>query len=89
MAVPTDGTSSLSYGAATNRITSAGYAYDAAGNQIHVVNGYGTGQRYTYDAANRMVQVTDDAGYTIASYTYGSGNERLISDESGWERLNA
>jgi YD repeat-containing protein len=47
-----------------------------------VVNQSGTGQRYVYDAANRMVQVTDDTNSVLASYTYGEGNERLISDET-------
>lgn len=87
--VPRDGAASLAYDTTTNRITTAGYAYDAAGNQTHVVNGYGTGQRYVYDAANRMVQVTDDSNRVLASYTYGSGNERLISDEGGYRTYYA
>ena len=33
-------------------------------------------QKYQYDAANRFVQVKNDSDVTIASYTYGSSNER-------------
>ena len=82
--VPRDGAANLTYDSTNNHVTNAGYAYDAAGNQLHTLNEYGTGQRYVYDAANRMVQVVDDTNRYLASYTYGEGNERLISEESGY-----
>src|SRR5882724_827581 len=81
--IPRDGHASLSYDSATNRITTAGFAYDAAGNQVRALIPGGTGsQRYRYDAANRLVQVrTDDNSTVIASYTYGDSNERLIAED--------
>src|SRR6185436_1911632 len=79
--VPLDGLASLAYDAATNRITTAGFSYDAAGNQTRIVRAVGSAQKYQYDAANRLVKVTDDYAYTIAIYTYGDSNERLIAAE--------
>jgi len=79
--VPLDGLANLSYDSATNRITTSGFTYDAAGNQTRVVRADGSGQKYQYDAANRLVKVTDDYAYTIAVYTYGDSNERLIAAE--------
>ena len=77
-----DGHASLAYQAATNRITTSGFEYDAAGNQVRALIPGGTGsQRYQYDAANRLVNVkTDDGNTVIASYTYAHSNVRLIED---------
>jgi RHS repeat-associated protein len=84
--IPSDGHASLSYDSASNRITTSGFAYDAAGNQLRaLMPGGGGSQRYKYDAANRMVQVLSDTGNTVrATYTYGGSNERLTSDENGY-----
>jgi len=43
-------------------------------------------QKYQYDAANRFVQVKNDSDVTIASYTYGSSNERnhLFAESANW-----
>lgn len=84
--IPRDGYASLSYDTGSNRITTSGFAYDNAGNQLRaLIPGGGGSQRYKYDAANRMVQVLTDNGTTVlASYTYGDSNERLISDEGGY-----
>jgi RHS repeat-associated protein len=79
--VPRDGFSALTYDAATNRITSAGFAYDAAGNQTTAPNPAGAPQHYEYDAANRLVKVRDQYGFEIASYVYGAGNQRLIAQD--------
>ncbi len=75
-----DGHASLSYQATSNRITTSGFAYDAAGNQVRALIPGGTGsQRYQYDAANRLVNVkTDDGSAVLASYTYSHSNARLI-----------
>jgi RHS repeat-associated protein len=74
----------LSYDVNTNRITTAGYSYDAAGNQARALaSGNGATQHFQYDAANRLVRVTDDNAILIASYTYGASNQRLITDENG------
>lgn len=81
--VPLDGLANLSYDPATNRITTSGFTYDAAGNQTRIVRADGSGQKFQYDAANRLVKVTDDYAYTIATYTYGDSNERLIVEGGG------
>jgi YD repeat-containing protein len=44
--VPTDGIANLAYDEATNRITSSGYEYDAAGNQIRARIAGGSSQRF-------------------------------------------
>jgi RHS repeat-associated protein len=76
---PIDGLSLLSYDQTSNRITTAGFEYDAAGNQTRVARADGSAQRFQYDAANRLVKVKDDADRLLQSYTYGEGNRRLIS----------
>jgi RHS repeat-associated protein len=84
VAIPIDGHSNLAYASATNRITTAGFAYDAAGNQVRALVPGGGSQRFQYDAANRLVKVKADDNVTvIGSYTYGDSNERLIRDEGG------
>ena len=50
-----------------NRISTAGYQYDAAGN----MTSDGLGHAYTYDQENR---ITGAAGYT---YTYDSDGNRV------------
>jgi RHS repeat-associated protein len=73
--VPQDGFQSLSYDSVTNRITSPGFSYDAAGNQTT----RGAGQSFVYDAAGRLAKVKDQNGTTLATYTYGVSNQRLIT----------
>lgn len=78
--VPPDGHLSLTYNL-SNQITNSGFSYDAAGNQMSNDNG----QSLIYDAAGRLVKVKDQNGTTLATYTYGSSNRRLIAqngDES-------
>ena len=71
------------YDNASNRINDGGWGYDAAGNQTRVYSAAGW-QRYQYDAANRLVKVKADDNVTVlASYTYGSSRQRLISEEAG------
>lgn len=72
--VPLDGVGTLSYDSA-NRITTSGYSYDAAGNQLQ----NGTGQSLVYDAAGRLVKVKDQNNSTVATYTYGASNLRLAT----------
>jgi len=82
--IPVDGHANLSYDTATNRITTAGFDYDAAGNQIRALISAGVSQRFQYDAANRLVKVKADNNSTVlATYTYGDSNERLILEEGG------
>lgn len=84
-AEPRDGLGSLSYDPNSNRITTAGFAYDAAGNQTRaLIPGSTASQRFQYDAANRLVKVKADNNQTVlATYTYGASNERLIGEEAG------
>jgi RHS repeat-associated protein len=74
-AVPKDGIGSLSYEQSSNRINTAGFAYDPAGNQLQ----NGTGRSFVYDAAGRLVKVKDQSGAVVTTYTYGASNKRLIT----------
>jgi RHS repeat-associated protein len=85
--IPRDGHATLSYDATTNRINSAGWEYDAAGNQTRTQTASGGWQRMEYDAANRMTRVTNDARtQTLTAYTYGVGNQRLASSDGSQTR---
>ena len=77
-----DGHSSLSYNTTSNRITTAGFAYDAAGNQVRALTADGsTSQRFQYDTANRLVKAkADDNTTVLATYTYGDSGERLSAE---------
>lgn len=79
-----DGLANQTYDHATNRVTTAGFAYDVAGNQTSIVRADGSAQRFQYDAANRLIQVRDGYGYVLETFTYGSSNERLIADDNGY-----
>jgi YD repeat-containing protein len=87
--VPSDGLASVSYNQATNRIITAGWEYDAAGNQTRLMRADGTWQRHVFDAAGRLVKVQDNASQTQIINTYGASNHRLIEqigDESSNQR---
>ncbi|HEX8247055.1 MAG TPA: RHS repeat-associated core domain-containing protein [Pyrinomonadaceae bacterium] len=77
--VPTDGISSLSYDAASNRINTGGYYYDANGNQTRIVKADGSVQRFQYDAANRVVRVNNDYGAAMQYIGYTDGKQRVIT----------
>jgi RHS repeat-associated protein len=77
--IPADGIASLSYDAASNRINTGGYYYDANGNQTRVVKADGSVQRFYYDAANRMTKVTNDWGGVLQYIGYAEDNERIIT----------
>jgi RHS repeat-associated protein len=81
--IPRDGLSTLTYNGTSNRITSAGYEYDAAGNLTRSQTASGAWQRYGYDAAGRLINVKTDANALISSYSYGSSNQRLTTTEGG------
>ncbi len=78
-AIPMDGSGPLSYNGATNRISTAGYAYDAAGNLTRGKGKDGLWQRYRYDEAGRLVKVLNDSGVAIESYTYGRDRYRILT----------
>lgn len=65
--------SNLTFDTATNRINSAGYAYDAAGNMIQDPE-----HTYKYDAEGNLVEVDNGA---MATYTYDALNRRVRIDE--------
>jgi RHS repeat-associated protein len=77
--IPSDGLPSVDYDNKTNRITTAGFAYDQAGNQAQTTMADGTERRYHYDAAGRLTQVLDHQSNLIEEYTYGSDNRRLMT----------
>lgn len=84
----TDGLAALSFtdGAGkvrTNRITTAGYTYDEAGNVTRGQSDGGVWQRYQYDAAGRLACTKDDSNVLLADYTYGASNQRLKQTEYG------
>jgi RHS repeat-associated protein len=78
--IPMDGLGSLSYNPVTNRVTSANFAYDAAGNQTQS-NENGQVNSYKYDAAGRLAEVSSN-GLTH-TYAYGASNQRLQMVEAG------
>jgi RHS repeat-associated protein len=76
--VSPNGLNSLSYDTKTNHVLTAGFAYDAAGNQTRVQRFDGSWLRYQYDAAGRLAQVADDNWNTLESYQYGPDRRRLV-----------
>lgn len=86
--IPRDGHQTLAYEAASNRIVTAGFEYDSAGNQTRALQKDGTLLRFQYDAAGRMVKVKSDSGTTLVTYTYGIGRERLITQEGNESSTN-
>jgi RHS repeat-associated protein len=78
--IAADGLASVSYNTATNRSTSANFAYDAAGNQTQS-NENGQVNNYKYDAAGRLAEVT--SGGLTHTYAYGASNQRLEMVEAG------
>jgi RHS repeat-associated protein len=68
----------VSYGA-NNRINSASYGYDNAGNLTASFNGISTA--YNYDAENMLTSVNNGA----ANYTYDANGDRVRKDtNSNW-----
>jgi RHS repeat-associated protein len=62
----------LTYNTASNRITSSGYAYDAAGN----LTGDGT-NTYQWDAEAHLTKVVNGAGTAISTNTYNALGQRV------------
>lgn len=73
----------MSYDVITNRISTAGYQYDANGNLTRGQAETGVWQRYQYDAANRLVAVMNDSSVILVTNSYGADNGRLKSTENG------
>ena len=65
---------------ATNRISSSGFAYDAAGNLTTMPYG-GSSQTLAYDHDNRVTSVTNTNG--IETYGYDGSNRRIAKTENG------
>lgn len=82
--IPRDGHESLSFDPTSNRITTTGFGYDAAGNQTQIVQPDGRKLLFQYDAAGRLIKVRKDTQgsvQTMVTYTYGVSRERLIAQE--------
>jgi RHS repeat-associated protein len=58
------------------------YQYDANGNTIQK-NAGGPVHNYVYDGDNRLVEVKDGSGGTIATYTYDPFGRRIKKDVGG------
>ncbi|MBL0240338.1 MAG: VCBS repeat-containing protein [Chloracidobacterium sp.] len=86
--IPRDGHATLAFDATSNRITTTGFEYDLAGNQTRAMQKDGSALRFQYDAAGRMVKVKADNGTTIATYTYGIGRERVVSQDGDENSTN-
>lgn len=79
-----DGLDAISYDMTTNRITTSGFAYDAAGNLTSGLRADGIQQKYYYDAAGRLTTISFSSSSittTVVHNYYGAGRQRLISDE--------
>ena len=61
------GSYNLAFSATTNRITTSGYSYDAAGNLTN-----DTVHAYTFDAENKILKVD-----TVSAYTYDGEGQRV------------
>jgi RHS repeat-associated protein len=82
--VPLDGLANIAYDPTNNRVSTAGFGYDAAGNQTRaVVDASGRQQVSQYDCAGRLARVLDGSGVELARYVYGEGAQRLMSIEGG------
>ena len=80
--VPMDGLGQLTFNDTNNRVTTAGWTYDAVGNQVRAQSPGNTWQAYQYDADNRLTRILADDKVTVrTSYTYGHDAQRLISTE--------
>jgi len=74
----------LAYDNATNRITTAGYGYDANGN---MTASPAFGATYTYDASNRLVTAFSSNG--TENYGYAPDNKRIYKKlASGEEQVH-
>lgn len=80
-AIPVDGLPNLTYNNSTNRITTAGFEYDSAGNQIRAKAEDGSWIKMQYDAANRLRVVLKDDNTVLQAFQYGSTNERLMDSD--------
>ena len=77
--IPRDGIPNLTYNTQTNRITTASFEYDSAGNQTRAIAEDGvTWLKYEYDAANRLQIIKKDDGTYLQAYQFGSTNQRLM-----------
>ena len=66
------------YSATTNRITTSGYTYDAAGD----VTGDGT-NTYTWDAEGHLTKVVNGASVAISTNTYNALGQRVRDKGDG------
>lgn len=71
-----DGLDGLTYAPESNRITTPGFGYDAAGNLRRGQRPDGSWQNYQYDAVGRLALVTDDRGTVLERTHYGDSRQR-------------
>jgi RHS repeat-associated protein len=72
------GCTTLSFNASTNRISTSGYAYDAAGN----LTGDGT-NTYQWDAEGRLTKAINGYSVTFSTNTYNALGQRVRDQGDG------
>ena len=72
------GCMNFTYSSSTNRITTSGYAYDAAGN----LTGDST-NTYQWDAEGRLTKALNGGGTAIATHTYNALGQRVQDIANG------
>lgn len=80
--IPTDGYANLSFEPTSNRITTTGFQYDAAGNQTKAQAADGSWVKLEYDYANRLSAIrreSDDA--YLESFHYSPSGNRIMATD--------
>ena len=78
--MPSDGIPNLAYDTNTNRITTSGFQYDLAGNQIRALSEDGvTWLNFEYDTANQVRVIKRDDGTAVQGFLYGASGSRLMN----------
>jgi RHS repeat-associated protein len=57
------------------------HVYDAAGNQVEVIDTFGRGTQYTYDDAGRLVSTTDPLG-NVSTNTYDEAGNLIATTDA-------
>jgi len=78
-----DGQTSLATNALTNRITTPGFVYDAAGNITRLPRKDGSALRLQYDGLGRLRLIQREGSTTFEYYLYNAANQISVARRSG------